>query len=102
MGKRDNMENKEILEILRKEKVYLSKNFGLASIGLFGSYAKGKQTPDSDIDLLVELDEPRFDYLAGLQIYLEERLGRTVEIIRKRKGLSDRFLKRIEKDIHYA
>ena len=96
------MDSKEILRILQKEKAYLARNFGLASIGLFGSYAKGKQTPESDIDLLVELDEPRFDYLAGLQIYLEGRLGRPVEIVRKRKGLSGRFLKRIEKDIHYA
>jgi len=96
------MENKEILEILRKEKSYLSKNFGLSSIGLFGSFAKGTQMPESDIDLLVELKEPRFDFLAGLQIYLESKLGRPVEVIRKRKGLSDRFLKRIEKDIHYA
>ena len=96
------MDNKEIIEILRKEKIYLSKKFGLTSIGLFGSYAKGMQTPESDIDLLVELNEPRFDFLAGLQIYLEGRLGRPVEIIRKRKGLNDRFLKRIEKDIHYA
>ena len=96
------MDNKAILKILSKEKDYLSRNFGLSSIGLFGSFAKGKQTPESDIDLIVELNEPKFELLAGLQIYLEERLGRPVEIIRKRKGLSCRFLKRIEKDIHYV
>lgn len=78
------------------------ENFGLLSIGLFGSYAKGNQRPDSDIDVLVELIEARFDFLAGLQIYLESRLGRPVEIVRNRKGLSERFLKGIEKDIHYA
>ena len=88
--------------ILRKEKSFLSENFGLASIGLFGSFAKGKETSDSDVDLLVELKEPSFDFLAGLQIYLESKLGRPVEIVRKRKGLSARFLKRIEKDIRYV
>lgn len=96
------MDNREILEILRKEKYYMSKNFGLDSIGLFGSFAKGKQTSESDIDLLVELKAPRFDFLVGLQIYLETKLGRQVEIIRKRKGLSGRFLRKIEKDIHYV
>ena len=96
------IDNKEILEILRREKSYLNKKFGLASIGLFGSFAKGKQTPESDVDLLVELKEPRFDFLAGMQIYLERKLGRPVEIIRKRKGLSERFLRKIEKDIHYV
>jgi uncharacterized protein len=96
------MTNKEILEILRKEKSYLQENFGLVSIGLFGSYAKGKETPDSDIDVLVELTEPRFNFLAGLQIHLERKLGKPVELIRKRKGLSERFLRRIERSIHYV
>ena len=96
------MTSEETLDILRDEKPYLKENFGLLSIGLFGSYAKGNQRPDSDIDVLVELIEARFDFLAGLQIYLESRLGRPVEIVRNRKGLSERFLKRIEKSIHYA
>lgn len=96
------MTDKEILNILRKEKPYLQENFGLLSIGLFGSYAKGMERPDSDIDVFVELTEPRFDFLAGLQIYLESRLGKPVEVVRKRKGLSERFLRRIEKNIHYV
>jgi predicted nucleotidyltransferase len=96
------MSNEEILKILRKEKEYLRENFGLLSIGLFGSYAKGTETPRSDIDVLVELTEPRFDFLAGLQIYLEKKIGKPVEIVRKRKGLSYRFLERIEKDIQYV
>ena len=96
------MTNKEILEILRKEKPYLQENFGLLSIGLFGSYAKGTEIPDSDIDVLVELTEPRFDFLAGLQIYLEMRLGKPVEVVRKRKGLSERFIKRIGHTLQYA
>ena len=96
------MTNNEILEILRKEKPYLQENFGLLSIGLFGSYAKGTERPDSDIDVLVELTEPRYDFLAGLQIYLERRLGKPVEVVRRRKGLSERFMKRIGHTIQYA
>ena len=96
------MTNEEILGTLRKEKSYLQENFGLVSIGLFESYAKGKETPDSDIDVLVELNEPRFDFLAGLQFHLERKLGKPVEVIRKRKGLSERFIRRIERDIHYV
>ena len=96
------MTGKEILTILRAEKPYLSNQFGLLSIGLFGSYAKGTQVPESDIDLLVELAEPRFDYLVGVQLHLEKKIGKPVELIRKRPGLSARFLKRVEKNIHYA
>jgi uncharacterized protein len=96
------MTEKEILDILKKEKRYLQENFGLLSIGLFGSYSKGKQGPDSDIDLLVELSEPRFDFLSGIQIYLEDRIGKRVEVIRKRNDITKRFLSRIEKSIHYV
>ena len=44
-------------------------------IGLYGSYAHGRQTEKSDIDLVVELKEPKFDALAGLYIYIEEALA---------------------------
>ena len=93
------MNKKDIISILRKEKPYLHQRFGLLRIGLFGSFSKGHPTKESDIDLLVELSEPRFDQLAGLQIYLEEKLGQPIDLIRKRKGLSRRFQKRIEKDL---
>ena len=96
------MNRNQILQIIKEEKPFLKQQFGLRSIGIFGSYAKDLEQPASDIDLLVEFSEPRFDFIAGLQIYLENRLGRPVEIIRKRKNISKRFLARIEKDIHYA
>jgi len=96
------MTEQEILNILREEKPYLRKKFGLLSIGIFGSYVKGTQGPDSDVDLLVELTEPRFDFLAGLQLHLENKIGKPIELIRKRQGLSENFLKRLEMHIHYA
>jgi hypothetical protein len=96
------MTDQQLLDFLRKEKPYLEKNFHILSIGLFGSYSKSTETPDSDIDLLVELAEPRFDSLAGLQIYLEEKLGKPVDLIRKRNTLSERFLRRIEKSVLYV
>jgi uncharacterized protein len=91
-----------IIEILKSEKPILREKFGLISIGLFGSHARGTGCPESDVDLLVELSEARFDALAGLQIYLESKLEKHVELIRKRNGLSQRFLRRIERDIKYV
>jgi len=92
----------EIISILKNEKPYLRQNFGLLSIGLFGSYAKNRPHAGSDVDLLVELTEPSFDLLAGLQIYLENKLQKPVEIVRKRKTMNERLLKHIEKDIQYV
>jgi hypothetical protein len=101
-SKDHNLTDQEILDLLQKEKAFLKREFGVLSIGLFGSYVKGTQGPESDVDLLVELTEPRFDFLAGLQIYLESKIGKPVELVRKRPGLSERFLKRIETQIQYA
>jgi predicted nucleotidyltransferase len=96
------MTGQEILDLLRNEKPFLRREFGVLSIGLFGSYVKDTQGPESDVDLLIELTEPRFDFLAGLQIYLENKIGKPVELIRKRPGLNERFLQRITSQIHYA
>jgi hypothetical protein len=96
------MTSKDILDFLRKEMPYLRKEFGVVSIGLFGSYANGTQGPNSDVDLLVELKEPRFDFLSGLQLHLEDKIGKPIELIRKRPGLSERFLNRLENRINYA
>ena len=47
----------EILEILRRHRGELAE-FGVRRIGLFGSYVRGEATPDSDMDILVEMDAP--------------------------------------------
>lgn len=47
-------ETSEILEILREKKEYLYKRFGVCEIGIFGSFARGENAPQSDVDVLVE------------------------------------------------
>ena len=43
----------EIKEILRTERPYLAEKYGVTEIGVFGSYVRGEQEPESDIDILV-------------------------------------------------
>jgi len=92
----------EIIDFLKSEKTFLSNEFGVVNIGLFGSFAKGEQTADSDIDILVELKEPRFDWLAGLKIYLEQIFEKKIELVRKSDLLKSHFIRRVEKNIIYA
>jgi len=92
----------QIINLLRAEKSYLTKEFGVVNIGLFGSFATGRSDMNSDIDLIVELTEPRFDYLAGLQVYLEKKFSRKIEIVRKRNRINTRFFQKVEKDAIYA
>jgi hypothetical protein len=92
----------DIINLIKAEKSFLKENFGVVNIGLFGSYAKDQQTPDSDIDFLVEFAEPRFDWIAGLNIYMEKKFDRKIEIIRKCSLDKSRFFERIEQEIIYA
>ena len=88
----------EILTILDHTKPELEQRFGVRRIGLYGSYAHGTQTESSDVDLVVELKEPRFDALAGLYIYMEHVLGREVDIRRLNKKIDTPFMRRIERE----
>lgn len=92
----------DIIRIIKTEMPFLQKKFGVVKIGLFGSYAKDEQSAESDIDILVELTEPRFEYLAGLQVYMEHKLERNVEIIRKRSKHKSKFIQQVEKNIIYV
>lgn len=92
----------EILNFLRAEKTFLNQKFGVVDIGLFGSFISGQSRPDSDIDLIVELKEPRFEWLAGLHVYLENKFNRKIELIRKSRHINQHFTKRVEKEIIYA
>jgi len=92
--------NKEhILEFLRKNREYLKQNFEVTSISLFGSFARGEETEESDVDLLVEIEKPTPHNVVGLQIYLEEQFSRTVHVVRKHFRLKERFV-RIIKDLN--
>ena len=92
--------NKEhILDFLRKNREYLKQNFEVTSISLFGSFARGEEKEESDIDLLVEIEKPSLHNVAGLQIYLEEQFKRTVHIVRKHSRLKERFVKMINRDL---
>lgn len=58
------------------------KRFNPKRIGVFGSYAREEDTPQSDIDILVDFSEPvtLFD-LGGIKYDLTEILNRPVDIV---------------------
>ena len=62
--------------ILRKieENIDIIKSYGVKRIGVFGSYIKGSQKSDSDIDVLVEFEKGRktFDNYMELKFFLEK------------------------------
>ena len=77
--------------------------FGVKNIGLFGSFVKGEQHPDSDIDLLVEFvpGHKTFDNFIELSFLLEKILKKRVELITV-ESLSPYIGPHILKEVEYA
>ena len=70
----------QILQTLRQHDEALKK-YSVQRIALFGSYAKGEETPASDIDFLVEFDKPTYDNFYNLIEYLEKLFGKRVDVL---------------------
>ena len=73
----------EIQQILQEQKPYLAAKYGVRIVGVFGSYVRQEQHPDSDLDLLIELDRPpkiSFIGLVELEDHLSQLLGVKVDI----------------------
>lgn len=72
----------DILTFLRTHKDEMALRFGVVSVGLFGSYARGEARDDSDIDIAVELmpEKKTLGNFLGFRRYLEQQLGKTVDL----------------------
>jgi len=70
----------EIINILRRELPYLRERYGVERIAIFGSFAKGLQRKRSDVDILVELKKPLGLDFVELVYYLEDVLGKKVDV----------------------
>ncbi len=95
----------EIIEKLKSQYPYLSSEFGIKRIGVFGSVVKQSEREESDIDLIVEFDRPIGLQFMSLAEYMEKLFGRKVVILTK-DGIRNIRVKRIatdiEKDIIYV
>jgi len=72
----------EILNTLAKHRDEIRQKYKAEVKGLFGSFARGEQRGESDIDVLVDFTEQAdlFDYV-GLGLFLEEKLNRKIDVV---------------------
>ena len=71
----------KITNLLSEKSGYFAETYGVKRIGLFGSYAKGTYTEDSDIDIIVEFETPLGFKFMDFADYLEEILGKPVDVL---------------------
>jgi hypothetical protein len=76
----------EIKSILAEHKQELRREYKVKEIGIFGSYVRGEQKKQSDVDILVEFEETAnlslLDFI-GLENYLSDILGVKVDLVEK-------------------
>ncbi|MDE0680364.1 MAG: nucleotidyltransferase family protein [Gammaproteobacteria bacterium] len=92
------MVGNEIVELLRAHKAEIMSRFGVASLALFGSFARDQATEQSDVDILARFEEPATSkQYFGVQFYLEDLLGRDVDLVTE-KALREELRARIERE----
>ncbi|HEY9751546.1 MAG TPA: nucleotidyltransferase family protein [Coleofasciculaceae cyanobacterium] len=95
----------EPLETLKAQLIHLkptlTKDYHITQLGIFGSYVRGEQTEDSDVDVLVEF-EPDFRFglftFCQLEDYISESLGKKVDLVMKdalKPKIGDRILQEV-------
>ncbi|HEY5087659.1 MAG TPA: nucleotidyltransferase family protein [Gemmatimonadaceae bacterium] len=93
----------EVLAVLRTRADDLRRR-GIARAAVFGSVARGEQRPDSDIDIVVDLDRnnmPELFTYVGIQMDLAQWMGRDVHLA-VRDGLRPYVRPEVERDAIYA
>jgi predicted nucleotidyltransferase len=92
----------KVKKILAEHRDELRHEYKIIKIGIFGSYIKGEQKKKSDLDILVEFNEPvsLLDWI-GAENYLTDLLGIKVDLVPK-EDVRPELKKRILKEVVYV
>ena len=95
------MDEKRIKQLLKSNKERLFTIYPLASLALFGSYADGTATENSDVDILVEFKRPVGFEFIDLSIELENLLQKPVNLV-TRQAVKPKLLPYITQQLYYV
>jgi hypothetical protein len=93
----------EIRQTLENHSVYIKKTFSVREFSVFGSYAKGAQTSESDVDILVAFESGHKDFFNYMRLkhYLEEIIGKRVDLVIK-EAVKSRLRDKIFSEVVYV
>ena len=90
-----------IIALLRKHKPELQRKYPLSQIGVFGSYARGEATPESDVDIAVDIQGVMGLNFVAMADEIEALFGIPTDVVPKR-AIKPEYLANVEKDIVYV
>lgn len=91
----------EIVEMLREFKARSAEKYGIVTLGLFGSAARGEQREGSDIDVCLKLREADYGILMDIKEDLEQIFRTKVDVVTLHETMRVLFRRNIEKDAIY-
>lgn len=93
----------DAISTLKEHEKLIRQKFGVKKIGIFGSFARGEEKEDSDLDVLVVFEEGQktFDNYMDLKFYLEDLFGREIDLVTER-ALKPQLKAIIMKEVVYA
>ncbi len=92
-------ERDRIIKTLRAHYKTLQERYNIKAIGLFGSIVKQRQSHDSDADIYVEFERKSFRNVAGALQYLQQLIGRKVDLIYPHKSANKAIIEAIKKEV---
>lgn len=91
-----------ILDILRQYRHEMGEHYGIQTLGVFGSVAKGEETATSDVDVVIQIAHPNLLTLSRIRLELEERMHYPVDLVRYRERMNPFLKKQIEGEARYV
>lgn len=78
----DNISKEEIISYLKRNKQFFKEKFGVIHIGVFGSFVRGEQSAQSDIDIIIKMekDKKNIHNFLNFKRLLEGRLGVKIDM----------------------
>jgi len=92
----------EVLRVLARFRERRQGAIGIVRLGVFGSVAREQATEASDVDVVIELEEPDLLALVGVKQELEELLRIPTDIVRYREAMNPYLKRRIEQEAVYV
>ncbi len=96
------LKSAEIQQLIKDNLAELGRDYAVSEIGLFGSYVRDEQTPDSDLDILVAFSKPvGFVVFMQLEQHLQQLLGIKIDLV-TRGALKPQIGARVLNEVYYV